>query len=82
MVASQHPHALVLLKALQKHQFLMFLLFHARHCPKALASLVSYQPFSVYNSKLLTQPMIHSFHFMLLSAFPRTKKPALFVRAL
>jgi hypothetical protein len=53
---------------------LMFLLFHTRQCPKALASLVSYQPLSVYNSKLLTQPMIHSFHFVLLSAFPRNKK--------
>jgi hypothetical protein len=26
------------------------------------------------NSKLLTQTMIHSFHFVLLSAFPRNKK--------
>ena len=27
---------------------------------QALASLVGYEPLSVYNSKLLTQPMIHT----------------------
>jgi len=61
---------------------LMFLLFHARQFPRALASLVSYQPLSVFNSKLLTQPMIHSFYFVELLSRLRTKKPTLFAWAL
>jgi hypothetical protein len=83
MVALHHPLRSCLTQSpLKTSAVLMFLLFCAHQCPKALASLVSYKLLSVYNSKLLSQPMVYNFHFVLLSAFPRTKKPALFVRAL
>ena len=63
-------------------QFLLLGFFAFRILTIALASLVSYQPLSVFNSKLLTQPMIHSFYFVELLSRLRTKKPTLFAWAL
>ena len=83
MVALQHTMRIGRTQSpLKTSAALMFLLFHARQFPRALASLVSYQPLSVFNSKLLTQPMIHSFYFVALLSSACTKKPTLFAWAL
>jgi hypothetical protein len=64
MVASQHPLVLGLPKALQNISFTDVLLFRTYLLKQTLASLVGYKPLSVFNSKLLTQPMLYIRHFV------------------
>ena len=82
MVASQHPLVLGLPKTLQNNSFAVVLLFRTYLLKQTLASLVGYKPLSVFNSKLLTHPMLYIRQLVAFVWHLGTKKPTLFVWAL